>query len=64
MYKGRFTLCNLYHTILLYNYPENIEIIYESLNLNGVVCNYLLHVDEPFKARTKQKLHDRRQTSI
>ena len=38
--KGRFTPCDLYHTILLYYYAEAKEIIYESVNLKGVVYNY------------------------
>ena len=32
-----FTPCNLYHTILLYYYAETKEMIYELVNLKGVV---------------------------
>ena len=36
-YQGLFTRCDLYHRILLYYYPETKEMIYESVNLKGVV---------------------------
>ena len=36
-YPGLFTRCDVYHTILLYYYAETKEMIYESVNLKGVV---------------------------
>ena len=36
-YQGLFTPCNLYHRIVLYYYAETKEMVYESLNLKGVV---------------------------
>ena len=36
-YQGLFTRCHLYHRILLYYYAETNEMIYESVNLKGVV---------------------------
>ena len=36
-YQGLFTRYDFYHTFLLYCYAETKEIIYESVNLKGVV---------------------------
>ena len=36
-YQGLFTRCDLYHRILLCYYAESKEMIYESVNLKGVV---------------------------
>ena len=35
--KGQYTLCDLYHRILLYYYAETKEVIYEPVNLKGIV---------------------------
>ena len=37
-YQGLFTQCNLYHKILLSYYAETKEIIYGSVNLEGILC--------------------------
>ena len=36
-HKGRFTRCDLYHTILLDYYAKIKKIIHESMTLKGVV---------------------------
>ena len=36
-YQGLLTRCDLHHTILLYYFDETKEMIYESVNLKGVV---------------------------
>ena len=36
-HQGLFTRCDLYHMMLLYWYAETEEMIYESVNLKGVV---------------------------
>ena len=45
--KGRFTRCDLSHTILLHCYAETKAIINDPVNLKGVVYNLWHPVNQP-----------------